>query len=177
MASRDKALIAKEWITKLAKGINPIDGSSIREDDIVNNVHISRCLFYVADLIDDAVKRPKRPGFEFNLSPEEISNVTIVDKTSITLFTKEINRVIPVNMKPIASRTIIGWLLSNGYMESVLDEEGKKTNLPTELGNSIGITTEVRGGFDIRPPYLAVVYDSNAQRFILDNINSVAKDG
>lgn len=45
MIDTDKLRIAKEWISKLANGINPLDNNLIKDEDIVNNVHISRCLF------------------------------------------------------------------------------------------------------------------------------------
>lgn len=40
---------AKMYMEKLANGINPIDDSAVPEADIVNNVRLSRCFFYVAD--------------------------------------------------------------------------------------------------------------------------------
>ena len=42
---------AKMYMEKLANGINPIDGSLIPDEDIVNNVRLSRCFFYVADVL------------------------------------------------------------------------------------------------------------------------------
>ena len=52
MQDDNKTITAKDWILKLANGINPLNGSTLPDDDIVNNVHISRCLFYVSDLLD-----------------------------------------------------------------------------------------------------------------------------
>lgn len=40
---KEKLRVAIEWISKLANGVNPIDDSSLSENDIVNNIHISRC--------------------------------------------------------------------------------------------------------------------------------------
>ena len=37
MNDRNKSIIAKDWILKLANGINPLDGSAIPDGDIVNN--------------------------------------------------------------------------------------------------------------------------------------------
>ena len=51
--------VAIEWINKLADGINPIDGSIIPDSDIVNNVHISRCLFFVSNMLEN-VDRGRR---------------------------------------------------------------------------------------------------------------------
>ena len=36
---------AKAYIDQLANGINPIDGTSVADSDVINNVRISRCLF------------------------------------------------------------------------------------------------------------------------------------
>ena len=42
---------AKMYMEKLANGMNPIDGSMIPDEDVVNNVRLSRCFFYVADVL------------------------------------------------------------------------------------------------------------------------------
>lgn len=42
---------AKAYIDQLANGINPIDGTSVADSDVINNVRISRCLFYVSDIL------------------------------------------------------------------------------------------------------------------------------
>ena len=45
MIDLEKVKIAKEWMNALANGYNPLDGTALDDKDIVNNVHISRCLF------------------------------------------------------------------------------------------------------------------------------------
>ena len=42
---------AKMYIDKLANGINPLDDTAVAENDVVNNVRISRCLFFVSDTL------------------------------------------------------------------------------------------------------------------------------
>ena len=42
---------AKMYMDKLAKGINPIDDTPVPEDDIVNNVRLTRCFFFVSDVL------------------------------------------------------------------------------------------------------------------------------
>ena len=46
---------AKMYMEKLANRINPIDGSPIPAEDIVNNVRLSRCFFYVADVLRQVI--------------------------------------------------------------------------------------------------------------------------
>ncbi len=61
---------AKMYMDKLANGINPLDDSTLSENDIVNNVRISRCLFYVSDVLRQvmenggtAAKKNSQRGF------------------------------------------------------------------------------------------------------------------
>lgn len=47
---------AKMYMEKLANGINPIDGSVIPDENIVNNVRLSRCFFYVSDVLRQVIE-------------------------------------------------------------------------------------------------------------------------
>ena len=47
---------AKMYMEKLANGINPIDNSVIPDEDIVNNVRLSRCFFYVSDILRQVIE-------------------------------------------------------------------------------------------------------------------------
>ena len=51
MTELERIAYAKSFIDKLANGINPLEDTPIPEDDIVNNVRLSRCFFYVSDLL------------------------------------------------------------------------------------------------------------------------------
>ena len=171
-AEQNKMNFAINWVRKLANGINTLDGSLLPDNDIVNNVHISRCLFYVAELLEGVGKKKtsssKHYDLEFNLSPEDVSKISITDKIAISVFVKEINKVIPDNMKPLSYSAVTKWLERIGYLEEVINSQGNRSRIPTELGRSIGITTEERSG--TRGDYTLVVYDANAQMFILENL-------
>ncbi len=167
-----KTKVAIEWIKKLANGINPIDGSVLSDKDVVNNVHISRCLFYVAELLEEAGKRKssstKLYDKEFSLSQEELSRVFISEKTTITVFVREINKVLPEDRKPLSVSTVTSWLVRSGYMDEVSKEDGRKARIPSDLGKSIGLSSELKSGPN--GEYTSVTYDANAQRFILENL-------
>ena len=168
----DKVKVAIDWIKNLANGINPIDGSVLSDSDIVNNVHISRCLFYVADLLEEAeiqkTSSDKRYVKKFFLSPEDGARVYITEKSTISVFVKEINKVIPGNMKPLVASSVTNWLVRIGYLNEILKDDGHKTRIPSDLGKSIGITSEQKNGSN--GEYTSIIYDANAQRFILDNL-------
>ena len=169
---QNKIRVAIDWVKKLANGVNPIDGSLLPDSDIVNNVHISRCLFFVSDILENAAKKKSSPSkqyeLEFLLSPEDAAKVNITERTGIAMFVKEINKVIPENMKPLSASKVTGWLVSVGYLEEQERSDGHTYKAPTELGTSIGITSAWREG--TQGQYLAISYDANAQHFILENL-------
>jgi hypothetical protein len=167
-----KLKVAIDWTCKLANGINPIDSRVIPDGDIVNNVHISRCLFFVSDLLEKISKgkRSSKKQYEqdFLLTPVVASNVRIVEKTGIAMFVREINKVIPENMKPLSAQKVTQWLVDAGYLEEREWGDSRKYKVPTSLGTSVGITSVWKEGN--QGQYLAVSYDANAQVFLLENI-------
>ena len=52
MSELEKIQNAKLYIDKLARGINPVNDLPVDEQDIINDVHISRCFFYVAEVLE-----------------------------------------------------------------------------------------------------------------------------
>ena len=170
---------AKMYMEKLANGINPIDGSMIPDEDVVNNVRLSRCFFYVADVLRQVIdnggvtpqKKPKkeafaltaeqRAAFEFSTTPIPISELS-----------KRINSLSgDENMATLGYTVIRDWLMSLGMLEDALDGTGKKTKRPTPQGESIGITLDARTGTN--GTYFVVVYNLAAQHFILDNLDAI----
>ena len=169
---QNKVKVAVDWVKKLANGVNPIDGSLLPDSDIVNNVHISRCLFFVSEILENAAKKKsstsKQYELEFQLTPEDAAKVVITERTGIAMFVREINKVIPESMKPLAAAKVTGWLVSVGYLEEQTMSDGRKYKVATEIGTSIGITSAWREG--TQGQYMAVSYDANAQHFILENL-------
>ena len=170
---------ARMYMQKLANGINPIDGTSIPDGDTVNHVRLSRCFFYVADVLRQVIdnggvngqkkakKTPfsltvkQRSSFAFSSAPIPISEVS-----------KRINALVEdETMKTMSYRAIRDWLLYLGMLEEMQDGEGKIVKRPTKQGEDMGIHLESRTG--LNGLYVVVVYDLDAQHFILDNLDAV----
>ena len=56
MTELEKIEYAKSFMDKLANGINPLDNSLIPEGDIANNIRLSRCFFYVSDILRQVIE-------------------------------------------------------------------------------------------------------------------------
>ncbi len=78
---------AKNYLDKLAQGMDPLTDREVSEDDIINNVRISRCLFYAADILRQVIEndgiqaRTSRSGEKepFALSLEDRSRYSFGD--------------------------------------------------------------------------------------------------
>ena len=78
MTELEKIEYAKSFIDKLANGVNPLDDSIIPDGDIVNHVRLSRCFFYVSDILRQVIenggiqvaKTAKPRKKEFSLSDD-----------------------------------------------------------------------------------------------------------
>ncbi len=179
MIDVEKTKSAKEWILKLANGVNPLNNTPLNDTDIVNDVHISRCLFYVAEVLENPIKiraprQEKQYDLDFCLSEEIAACVLLVERTGIANFIREINKAIPTNMRPITIPQVSKWLVDEGYLTEITSPEGKKNKQATTKGNSQGIVSEWHRRTDGNT-YLATSYNLEAQKFILANINLMIK--
>lgn len=176
----EKLLKAKSYLNKLANGINPITNELASENDTINNIHISRCLFYVSDVLRNLIennnnpKKKKNSKIPFSVTPQQLADYVFDDNPiTVTEITKKLNSLIDTEeMKGIKTTSITNWLIKINMLEYLADENGKNHKIPTENGIQLGITTQERLG--MYGSYKVVLYDSNVQQFILVNIDTIA---
>ncbi len=178
MTEKEKIAYAKTFIDKLANGINPLNDAPVSEFDVVNNVRISRCLFFVSDILrrvideEDTVSSKKEKKKDFYIPDEKLNNFAYsAYPISVSDIAKRLNELIdPDTMKKITYKPIVEWLIGVGVLEeSIVNEKSVKT--PTEKGLNLGISVENRIGYT--GEYRAVVYNMTAQEFIVDNLSAI----
>lgn len=168
MTEIEKIHYAKLFIDKLANGINPIDDSTVSETDIVNNIRISRCLFYVSDILRQVIDNngitasKKAKKLPFTLSPEVIQKINAVDTPlPISKFVDYLSSFADLEKySKLAYNSVTSWLIRIGALIEVEGPTGKRKQ-PTEQGLELGIYTERRTSS--HGDYDAVLYNQNAQ--------------
>lgn len=168
---------AKAYIEKMANGINPLTNEKIPDNELINNVRISRCLFYVNDILEDVIingginnkKTKKIPftitketlnKFEYSKSPIPISNIA-----------QKINELNSnPNMVKLRGTNIANWLVNMGLLKEI-EDKGKNKKIPTKEGEDMGIFMEERIGYT--GEYYVVQYPIQMQEFIIDNFNNL----
>lgn len=172
---------AKAYMEKLANGINPLDDTEIPANEVVNHVRLSRCFFYVANVLGQVIDNGGAVGQNhknyrqpFDLTSVQREDIALSDvPIPVSDLAKRISAGIDeTGMRRLSFNAITKWLLSIGLLEEYPVDEGRTAKRPTEQGVEIGILTEERTGQEGRP-YMAVLYSRNAQQFIVDNLDAL----
>ena len=181
MTEIEKIQYARGFIDKLANGINPLNNTAIPENEVINNVRIARCMFYVSDLLrrladnGGIIQKPK-PTIPFAITVEQLSKYPFSDTpVTVSRMAENINSLIDTeNMKPLSYKDITQWLMNLKLLQEEIGHDGKKVKRPTEEAGSFGISVEERQGhYRI---YHVVVYDRKAQEFIIHNMQSILRN-
>lgn len=184
MTDLEKIKRAKMYMDKLANGINPIDDTTAPEEDIINNVRLSRCFFFVSDVLRQvidaggvmSVSAPKEPNPKKTPFFIPYEKRDAFDFSEIPISASELaarlNRLAgDPNMKRVSYGRITSWLTEIGLLSVAARPDGHITKHPTPDGNKFGITLEERMGS--QGMYQVVVYDMQAQHFIIDNLDAL----
>lgn len=184
MTELEKIEYAKTFIDKLANGVNPLDDTPIPDGEVVNHVRLSRCFFYVSDILRQVIenggvtplpKAPKAGKQAFTITEETRANLR-VSETPLTVseIADYLNSTVDETiMKKISAASINSWMLDRGFLEVVERPDGKTRKLPTPEGRELGIFVEERMGQ--YGPYVVVKYSASAQSFVYDHVEAIVE--
>ena len=173
---------AKTYLDKLANGIDPLTDAPVPENDCVNQVRISRCLFYVSDVLRKLIEnggfaeRPRRAQkAKFSLTPEQLKGYRFDDvPIPVSEITKRLNELVDHDATvKLKYRSITYFLIQSGFLKERQSTDGRSIKEPTEQGRALGISEVERNG--VSGPYRVILYDADAQRFILDHIDAISE--
>ena len=185
MTEHEKIAYAKSFIDKLANGINPLDDTPIPDGDVVNNVRLSRCFFYVSSILEKEIERTRKQEtrekkseiLPFSITPEQLQQyVYSPTPISVSAMGKKINWLVREDieenrMKKFPSRNVYNWLQALGMIEWREWDYGKLKRFPTAEGESIGLVLKIWENYGRRTP--VVNLSEEAQHFIIDNIEAI----
>lgn len=180
---------AKEYIDKLANGIDPFTDKPVPDDDIVNNVKLSRCFFYISGILEKVIEnggevspvktvevvKSGRRGVVVINDEARAAFKCFINEVTPTAFTDMINKHLDPDISGrLKKNAIADWLSEVGMLENYELPNGKMRRRPTESGSNEGIRLSEyfsADGF----PRAAIMLSPAAQQFILDNIDAIAE--
>ena len=187
MTELEKMQRAKMYIDKLANGIDPLTDREMPNDPVLNQVRISRCLFYVSEVLARVIDNGGEVGkrvivkeLPFTVTDEQLARVEITeDAVGVSVIAQRINAVLDEGIKHIPATHISGWLLANGYLQENV-YGNKKEKITTAKGEGLGIFT-VDGTTANGVAYRKNIYSAQAQKFVIGNVvkmeNEISRDG
>lgn len=177
MTELEQIAYAKFFIDKLANGINPLDNTQIPEGDIARNARISGCFAFVSNILGQVYENGGIGKVEktipFSVTNEQLAKFEFsVYPISGTDISKKLGNVVknPL-MKTFSVQKLNQWLIQSNLLFETTDHLGKPRKLPTEQGKALGICAEQKMGCD--GEYIAVLFDTKAQHFVIENIQSI----
>lgn len=172
---------AKNYLDKLAKGVDPLTDQKVPEGEIIHNVRISRCLFYVSDVLRQVIENggiqvktvKNSEKLPFALPFEERTRYPFDDwPATVSVIAQRLNELVNLNrMQKLKTTSITAFLMQSGLLFEEESPNGSRNKRPTETGRQLGISTTVRSGQN--GEYTAVIYSREAQQFILDNMDAI----
>lgn len=171
-----------QYIERITDGYHPIHNRPLRDEDALNDPVMIRCMYFIKDILETvrqnegyiSMRKGKAVAVPF---PEEILDEFqyIEDKSIMHLMRQIHEPVKELNVKKVSFMKVTSWLKEDGYL--VEEEEpgtGKTRKIPTEEGKKLGIYLRERE-YEGRV-YETVMYDKNAQEYIVERIRSELKN-
>ena len=149
MADVEKLRKVKQCIDSLAEGLNPFTGQPLPEEDIVNDVRVSRSLFLASAFLQEqmqgttAKKTGKKQAFRLSLEEREQVEFSSQPIPASELARRMNEAVGTQDCKKISYRQITDWLVEVGMLKLVENAVGTQRRRPTDSGEKLGISKRI----------------------------------
>ncbi len=177
---------AKYYMAAMADGINPLTGEYAEKDDTISQEKVQECCAYISELLNKIIENGglvQKKRLPFSITPEQKNTVEISSEPiEIAKVAKRINAATEKNIRNISGAKIAAWLVKKGYLtlevskENVTKEIVKTKKVLNEHSGGLGITSVCKVNNSDGEVYEKPLYNETAQKFILDNIDSISKD-
>lgn len=178
MTELEKIKYTKNFIDKLSQGINPLDNTTVPEGELLNNVRISRCLFYVSTLLQQIIDNGGTQRIRHRKTPFAVTDemLRMVRPSNTLLTITEVADLYNAFIDPDVTSRLSGasinrWLTDIGMLTDDIISGGRTRKRPTQDGEKLGIMAEERVS-TYGHKYFRLTYNTAAQQFIIDNIEA-----
>lgn len=177
-----------DYAEKLKDGIDPTTGIDFTEDTILKSPSVRRYNQKVAEILKNIIRNirgseihdynstPNRAKIPYTLSIEKKQAfLYAANYVSISKLVYHMNSLCEPYMRKIRAVEITEYLQKYGYLKTEEMDNGRNYKVATERGHRLGIVNEKhtnKYGND----YSVNMYDKNAQKFIVNNIEKILRN-
>lgn len=180
---KEKIVDLINMLETLQKGIDPNTKELFDDDTILNNRNIKRGFFECALILKSMIVEDPIPAKATNI--KDAFSLTknqkrefpySSDPINISDFAKTINTFVQnSNMRKIQTKQITKWLLFKELLCEVKNDEDRVFRVANNDAKSVGIT-KVKKESQKGIAYTVNLYNSKAQKYIVDNIEDISKN-
>jgi hypothetical protein len=177
----EKMKKAKDVLSKMAKGVNPVTGEMIDKESFLNDPKLVRCFYFITEVLDNVMNEinynKNRGKFErFIITPEQKSRVVLPEgKIGVNEFAKCINSHIDINhSKKLTGAELNKGLKKLGVLSEVNAGDGKTRTVVNSNSVKYGFETEKRSYNGVE--YDKVVINENGKKYLLENIEKIMEN-
>ena len=169
MTEQETVQRAIDYLTKLASGVNPLNGAEIPAGETLREPRISRCLAYAAGKLGSLMEyrensRPTKDFFILDVQLEALETSKMPVTT--TQLVEKINNVTEENQtKQFQPRWLLDWLTAQGLLEL---RDGRRYT--TDAGKLLGITVDPYTNPAANVVVYPVRFTTEAQQFVFDSL-------
>jgi hypothetical protein len=174
---KEKIIKANEILSKMANGVNPVNGKPIEDDCFLQDPRMIRCLFFVQQVLDKVIVNEinisDKKVTQFLITAEEKSRIKFpVENIGVNQFARCVNSVIDLNKsRKITGVEINRQLKKMGILGEQPLADGKKRTVVKEEPEKYGIETEKRNYNGTE--YDMVCFNDKGKKFLLDNLEKI----
>lgn len=175
----DAVFTAQKYLRNLASGRNPLGGEDLTEDHMLRDPAMVDALNLSADLLEGWLKNggfntvePERVR-PFQITETQRNRIRISEEPiGVTTLANNISRVLPYDMQTVRYAVISNWLQYIGALQWDTSTPGSRRRTVSPMGEELGIHVVDRRSAD-GSIYKKNVYDANAQKFVIDNLEGI----
>ena len=168
---------AKAVLTKIAKGINPLNGEPISDESFLNDPKIIRCFYFITEVLDNVMNGTYgRSGklANFIISQEQKERVALPEGLiGVNEFSKHVNMCIDQNV----SKKLTGVEINKRLKK--LGVLGEETNSATGKSRTVTNSNSREYGFEMitrsfnGTEYDMVVMNDTGKRYLMEHIEEI----
>lgn len=172
----EKIQKANEIMQKMAKGMNPLSGEQIRDEGLLKDAEMVRCLCFVSDVLDHIAKgnyKNRGNTLSFVITPEQKSKIVLPEGSiGVTGFSKCINLCInQVESKRLTGVELNRKLKKLGVLAEESTAEGKTRTITNEKSAQFGfeMVKKIFNGVE----YDMVLINDIGKKYLIENLEVI----
>lgn len=177
ITDKEKMEKAVTVLSRMAKGVDPLTGETLKEESFLNDPKIIRCFYFINEVLDNVrngsyYRNSRLPNFV--IAPEQKSQVSLPEgKIGVTEFSRQVNLCIdPTKSKKLTAVELNKRLKKLGVL-------GEETDPATGRSRTTTNADSGKYGFELEnrsfngTEYDMVVMNPSGKQYLMDNLEKI----